>query len=137
MRRIAPLSSLTRSVPRYSIDPPTILAPGGSRRRMDCTVVVLPLPDSPTSPSVCPSSSVKLTSSTAFTRRLPPSARKCVSRCETRSRGAVMSEVPQMRVELHPQPVADHVRRQDQQHDADAGPGNQPPLALHQGVTLL
>src|SRR2546425_3096397 len=51
-------------------------------------VVVLPLPDSPTSPSVSPSCRLKLTRSTALTTRVPPNVKKWVWRSET-SRTAV------------------------------------------------
>jgi hypothetical protein len=44
----------------------------GNSRTSEWHVVVLPLPDSPTSPKVSPASTVKLTPSTALTTRLPP-----------------------------------------------------------------
>src|SRR5581483_8386628 len=54
-------------------------------------VVVLPLPDSPTSPNVSPSSISKLTSSTAAIvvprRRNPPPRVNCLTRCDTSTSG--------------------------------------------------
>src|SRR5439155_18223944 len=53
---------------------------------IDMHVVVLPLPDSPTSPSVSPSRSLKLTPSTALTTRAPPNVKKWVRRSVTSSK---------------------------------------------------
>src|SRR5262245_10577838 len=53
-------------------------------------VVVLPLPDSPTSPSVSPSCSAKLTRSTALTTRVPPNVKKCVWRSVTCRTGVIL-----------------------------------------------
>ncbi len=58
-------SSPTRSTPSNQTEPPTIFPPGGRRRMRPSTVVVLPQPDSPTSPSVSPRRRSKLTPSTA------------------------------------------------------------------------
>src|SRR5476649_2664306 len=60
---------------------------------MQRPVVVFPLPDSPTSPNVSPSSMLKLTSSTALTmvparKRLLPRA-KCLTRCSTSTSGMI------------------------------------------------
>src|SRR4029453_7723647 len=52
---------------------------------------VLPRPDSPTSPSVSPARSAKLTPSTALTTRDPPKVKKCVCRSDTWSTGAPSS----------------------------------------------
>ena len=49
----------------------TMRAAVGSRRRMARASVVLPEPDSPTTPSVSPARSESETSSTAFTTRVP------------------------------------------------------------------
>src|SRR5215813_6864634 len=68
--------------------PPTMRAARGSRPTIERHVVVLPLPDSPTSPRVSPSRSVKSTPSTARTTRVPPNAKKWVCRpaiCKTTS----------------------------------------------------
>ncbi len=72
MRRISLCLSCARSLPANSIWPPMIRAPGGNRPTIDRQVVVLPQPDSPTMPSVSPSFTVKLTSSTALITRAPP-----------------------------------------------------------------
>src|SRR2546426_10692613 len=63
-------------------------APRGRSPTIERQVVVLPLPDSPTSPSVSPSCRLKLTRSTALTTRVPPNVKKWVWRSET-SRTAV------------------------------------------------
>src|SRR2546426_705117 len=63
-------------------------APRGRSPTIERQVVVLPLPDSPTSPSVSPSRRLKLTRSTALTTRVPPNVKKWVWRSET-SRTAV------------------------------------------------
>ena len=58
----------------------------GRSRTSDSAVVVLPQPDSPAMPSASPSSSVKLTPSTALTG--PDSSVKWVFRSSTTSSGA-------------------------------------------------
>src|SRR5262245_15697820 len=68
--------------------------------RMQRPVVVLPQPDSPTSPSVSPRRSSKLTPSTARTRpewppKSPPATRKCFTRFRTsRSEGPSFTSGP-------------------------------------------
>jgi hypothetical protein len=60
---------------------------GSISRSMHRPVVVLPLPDSPTSPKVSPSAMLKLTLSTAFTvvprRNNPPLRVNCLTRFDT------------------------------------------------------
>src|SRR3977135_3369728 len=64
---------------------PRAMRPGGCTRRMiDSAVTDLPLPDSPTSPSVSPARISKLTSSTAGTG--PMGRSKTVVRFETESK---------------------------------------------------
>src|SRR5213593_4656028 len=72
-----------RSSPSKTTRPPTMRAARGRRPTIDRHVVVLPLPDSPTSPRVSPSWSEKLTRSTALTTRVPPKLKKCVWRSDT------------------------------------------------------
>ena len=69
------------------------MRPGGCTRRMiDSAVTDLPLPDSPTSPSVSPAPISKLTSSTAVTA--PAGVSKTVVRLETdRTRSSSTSEL--------------------------------------------
>ena len=64
-RRISTSDFVSRSSPSKRIWPATILAAGGSRRRMVSASVLLPEPDSPTTPSVLPGARVSETSSTA------------------------------------------------------------------------
>ena len=74
--------------------PPSRTSPavGSTSRRIERPVVDLPHPDSPTSDSVSPPMTVKLTSSTAWTwatvrRRMPPLTAKRVDRLRTSSSG--------------------------------------------------
>src|SRR5262245_8906776 len=61
--RSSSLLSFSRSTPSNRISPES----GSIRRRTARAAVVFPHPDSPTTPSVSPRPTVKLTSSTAFT----------------------------------------------------------------------
>src|SRR5215217_7939301 len=75
-----------RSRPLYVIRPDSI-RPGGSTSRMiENAVSDLPLPDSPTRPSVSPGAIEKLTSRTAGVNR--PFTSKPVVRCSTARSGA-------------------------------------------------
>ena len=65
--RIASSSRLVISRSPRVIDPPTMWPPFGSRFMIDNAVIVLPQPDSPTTPSVSPSSTCSVTPSTACT----------------------------------------------------------------------
>ena len=88
MRRRIPRSSASES---FAMSRPSkITSPlvGASSRRMARPVVVLPQPDSPTSPSVSPRRIEKLTPSTAFTvaarpPKSPPPIWKCFTRFRT------------------------------------------------------
>ena len=64
----------TRSVPFIRIEPAAMCPPGGSKRRTDIAVMVLPQPDSPTSPTVSPWATVSEIPSTgrteSFRRRI-------------------------------------------------------------------
>ena len=72
---------------------PELMRPGGWTRRMiENAVTDLPLPDSPTSPSVSPERISKLTSSTAGTE--PDGVSKTVVRPSTLSRGAAVTAWP-------------------------------------------
>ena len=83
----APLSAVSSS-PSNRIEP----AVGSMRRRISRPTVVLPQPDSPTSPSVSPRRISKLTPSTAWTIpivrcRIPPRMGKCLTRSVTLTSG--------------------------------------------------
>src|SRR5689334_676189 len=87
--RISPSERVDRSRPSKITRPPV----GGSRRRMQRPVVVLPQPDSPTRPSVSPRPISKLTPSTALTTagrppKSPPPTSKCFTRFSTRRIGS-------------------------------------------------
>ncbi len=63
--RSASGSSRARSTPSNQTAPPVMLPAGGNSRIAPMTAVVLPHPDSPTSPRTLPRRRSKLTSSTA------------------------------------------------------------------------
>ena len=74
----------TMSSPSSRMRPPTIRAASGSRRSSESAVMLLPEPDSPTSPSVSPSRIWKLTPSTA--RVTPHFVKRCVcNSCTSRT----------------------------------------------------
>src|SRR5262249_10635785 len=148
------------SSPSKSTRPPTMRAARGSSPTIDRHVVVLPLPDSPTSPSVSPSFRLKLIRSTALTTREPPKPKKCVCRSETSRTGATATRVPEGRhgcagasrtcgglgamsgppsleiprlwIEANTQPVAEQLRGEHDEEDTEAGEHREPPLARHQ-----
>ena len=76
--RISSSESFSRSRPSSRISPSTILPGRPMRRMIDSAVMLLPQPDSPTTPSVLPSSIAKLTPSTALT--MPSWVKKWVRR---------------------------------------------------------
>ena len=74
----------TMSSPSSRMRPSTMRAASGSRRSSESAVMLLPEPDSPTSPSVSPSRMRKLTPSTA--RVTPHLVKRCVCRsCTSRT----------------------------------------------------
>ena len=93
MARISRGVASSRLRPRNHTVPPT-MRPGGwaTRRRIDSAVTLLPLPDSPTTASVCPACTSNDTPSTA--RTTPLSAKKCVCRLSTRSNGSLTMSRP-------------------------------------------
>src|SRR5690349_14307244 len=149
MRRSARALLPVSSSPSKAMLPPAMRAFGGSSPMMERQVVVLPQPDSPISPSVSPAFSVKLMPSTAFTTRVPPNDVKCVRRSEiSRSGVAVMAgpvpaigsgsvppmtqetalQIPLLRIQPDAQPVAEQLRRQHDQQDAEPREYRQPPV---------
>jgi hypothetical protein len=70
--------------------PPAIRPGGWTSRMIERAVTDLPLPDSPTSPSVSPARTSKLTSSTAFTR--PAGTSKTVVRPSTINKGTLLAK---------------------------------------------
>src|SRR5262249_53649427 len=133
IRRMSLSATLKRSCPPNSTVPP-VMRPGGSRikRRIDRFVTLLPLPLSPTMPSVRPGSTSNDTPSTAATT--PPSVRNSVRRSRTRriaspitsslARASTPSLVPEMRIERVAQSIAQEIEtekrygeRQTREHD--------------------
>src|SRR6202046_1591441 len=130
--RICAAPSGTRSVPRSRIAPAAMWPPGGSSCMIDIAVMVLPHPDSPTSPTVSPWLTVSETPSTGCTRSL---RRRISVRRPSISRRSVTehtssSSFPEPDLERGAQRVADEVEGDDGQHDRDPGRVDQPPLAL-------
>src|SRR5690242_8982615 len=135
IRRISRAGLVVSSSPANSMLPATMRAAGGSRPTTDRQVVVLPHPDSPTSPMVSPSFTVKSMPSTALTTRVPPNERYWVCSPATRSRGAIRYSplhVAQLRIEPHAQPVPEQLGRQYDQQNAEAREDGKPPIADHQ-----
>src|SRR5215831_718621 len=117
--------------PSRWIDPSAMCPPTGSRSMIDNAVIVLPLPDSPTMPSVSPGSTYSETPSTACT--VPSRSTIWVWRSSISSSGA--TEIPslpalQPGLECVAERVADEVDRDADQDDADARRVDQPPVAL-------
>src|SRR6185369_2522501 len=90
----------------------------GAIRRMARPSVVLPLPDSPTTPSTSPGRSANDTPSTAFTEpserprarsRNPPRSAKCTRRSSTSSSGPVVADPPAGRCVAGRSPVSGFV----------------------------
>src|SRR3954453_6085108 len=109
--------SVARSKPSKRTEPPTIFAGGCGRSPMiERAVTDLPQPDSPTTPSVLPFSTSKLTPSTA--RTTPSRVKKCVWRSST-SRMANLGLL-RPRVERVAQAVRDEVRAEDERRDREA-----------------
>src|SRR5262245_40462737 len=119
----------------------------GSRRRIESASVLLPEPDSPTMPRVSPARSTSETSSTARTTRVPRALTKCVESCLISRSGALTrspaesmpwpgrrSELAELGIQLHAQPVAQQVGGQDHQHDAAAREHGEPPVTGHQSL---
>ena len=79
-RRICSREYASTFSPRNSTSPDV----GSISRRMQRPVVLLPLPDSPTSPNISPSSMEKLTSSTALTTDALLNKPRLLTKCLTR-----------------------------------------------------
>src|SRR5579859_2369322 len=96
---------------------------------IDIAAIVLPQPDSPTTPSVSPAASSKLSPSTARTVELR--RRMWVRRSDTSSSGAVIraSALLQPHVEGVLQGVPDEVERHDGEDDHDQRGVDLPPVA--------
>ena len=93
IRRTSGIRIRTTSSPSSRMRPPTMRAASGSNRSSESAVMLLPDPDSPTSPSVSPSRIWKLTPSTA---RVTPHlvkrwvCRSCTSRTTLPALGPVL-----------------------------------------------
>src|SRR4051794_30787286 len=97
--------------------PPAIRPGGSTRRMMEVAVSDLPLPDSPTRPSVSPGFRTKLTSITAGTKRASTS--NPVVRCSTASSGAVSDIDLRVLAEYRAQRVRDLTQRGPRLHRVD------------------
>src|ERR1700736_613708 len=126
-RRSRSSDAPTSSWPRKRIDPPTMRPGGPTRPRIEKPVTVLPEPDSPTSPSTSPRSTVKLAPSTA--RTAPWRVKNDVDRSVTASTGAGMQSPLEARVHHVAQPVAHQVDGDDGDQQGDAGIERDPVVA--------
>src|SRR5262245_34852804 len=160
MRVMSASGLARRSSPSRRTWPPTIRAAGRgwSRTRLR-HVMLLPEPDSPTSPSVSPSARLNDTPSTA--RITPQRVTMCVRRSRTSTAGGAAvgvvrlvllatgapragtslagragSELAELRVEGVPEPVTEEVERKDDQQDGEPGEAGHPPGAGHELAPL-
>src|SRR5581483_5335070 len=121
--------SASKSSPAKSILPPSIAAFGGSTPRMARASVVLPQPDSPTSPMISPRRSDRLTVSS--TRATPLSAWNETDKPAMSSNGCAsggtIDAPPDPRVEHIAQPVAKQVEAHHDEQDRDPRRGRVPP----------
>src|SRR5690625_717907 len=117
---------------------------------MDMAVMLLPQPDSPTTPNVSPGANWKLTPSTA--RNTPRSVKKCVCKLRTSSTGSgdaapsdgssaapvspvyssrvigfVTALFPQSRVQGVPQPFTHQIDAQHRHQNGQTGESRDPP----------
>ena len=95
--RMSSSGSPSRSVPSKSTRPVIVAPRLGSSRMMASDVTDLPQPDSPTSPTVCPGATWKLTLSTAV-KGATPFRLNCTVRSSTCSNVAIRSP-PVLRVD--------------------------------------
>src|SRR5262245_28691351 len=94
-----------------------------TRRRIERAVTLLPHPDSPTTASVRPRRTVRLTPSTALTT--PSSSSKCVLRSRTSSKGIAIGKLLLVGIRGVAETVADEVHGEYDDHDRKAR-GQQP-----------
>src|SRR5262249_16653866 len=154
IRRMSLSATLKRSCPPNSTVPP-VMRPGGSRikRRIDRFVTLLPLPLSPTMPSVRPGSTSNDTPSTAATT--PPSVRNSVRRSRTRriaspitsslarastlslARPSTSSFMPEMRIERVAQSVAEEIETEKGKGEGQTRKDEHPREERHDGGALV
>src|SRR5262249_36389542 len=120
--RIAP-DDRKRSRPAKLSEPPSTLAFGGNAPRMVRDSVVLPQPDSPTSPMISPAASDRFTPSSP--RALPASVTNDTARSRTDSNSADIASHP--RIEHVTQAVTQQVEPHHHQQDRHAGCRRVPP----------
>src|SRR5882724_1871826 len=112
--------------------PERIRAPRGSSPSTESAVIVLPLPDSPISPTISPartSRSIRSTTRATPRREANSMLRSAIARAAGRSplRRCPLMSVAQMRVEEVAQAVAQEIKSQDAdehrqaRHDAEPG----------------
>src|SRR5665213_4016469 len=121
--RISRFETCNRSLPSNSTRPDvSTRVDDGMSLSTDSIVTLLPDPDSPTTPSVSPGYTSKLTPSTACTDSLR--VRNVTRRCLIDSSGSLRSGItallPQARVEGIAQAVAHQVEAQHRQEDGQA-----------------
>src|SRR6202158_4534076 len=128
MPRSECFDDFSRSCPRNVIEPlgMRVVAPSCSRR-MESAVTLLPLPDSPTTPTQSPSPMSIDTPSTAVTQ--PASTRNCTVRSRIESNGAAATLVAslQARVQNIAQRVAEEIHAERRKTDGYAWKQHHPP----------
>ena len=121
--------SVSRPRPARRTPSPRTVAESGSRPMTDSPKVLLPHPDSPTTPTISPGSTRSDTSSRASTS--PPCERKLTERPRTSSTGSVTAGSA---VERVLQPVAEQVEAE--RRDEDGQPGEDREERSLRGVRL-
>src|SRR6185503_14087718 len=106
-----------------------VTRPGkGTRPIIASMEMLLPEPDSPTTPRISPASRSRLTSSTA--RSTPPMVGKRTQRLRIST--SAMDSPLQLGIERVAQPVAEQVEGEHRDQDDEAGEGDHPPGAQHE-----
>src|SRR5262249_22292105 len=123
----------TSSSPRKRIDPPMTRPGGSTSPKIEKPVTVLPEPDSPTSPSTSPRSTVKVTPATGRTRRWRK--KNEVERSATARTGSGIASPLEPRVHYVAQAVADQIDRNDGDQQCDAGVERNP-VVTREHVTV-
>src|SRR5664279_3754419 len=124
----------SRSVPSKSTRPVIVVPRLGSSRMIASDVTDLPQPDSPTSPTVCPGATSKLTLSTAV-NGATPFRLNCTVRSSTWS-NAVIGSPPVLRVDGLAQRFPEQGEPQHHDDDRAGRPERQLRMGVDTGLSL-
>ena len=131
--RICAVDKLNKGLSSKLMSPLT-LALFGSVRIKAVHMVDLPLPDSPTTPTIWPRSTLKLAFETAA---IGCSAEpNCTLRSRTVSRGMMVFLQTGTWIEFGVQPIANRTKTQDGNKDRSAWEKRQPPSKTHEGFCV-